>query len=601
MRKLLAFSLISVSLNSYAVIIEDVTHKYPYEKYGSTQDFNSEFMNTTENSEYIQLQENEKIEVMNSLRYFFSNYEFDKVLNKIMNVYSNDSRKIDLNFIINDKIISNYHKKDLIHYITEFKKNAFDYLQVLEKYQSKFLINYITEDIYGNTPLFNVCKNNDVESAKFLLEYSEVKNKLNNPLNHLKHPLYEAEKFQDRVLAKLLIKNGAVNNYQRYGTSNFKTTKQNIPVDEVKTNSDDDCKKIYQIDSSGQLYFTQDAQEKLFTSAEKGDLTKFKNYLSTFYKAMDLVHTSFKVFQFLPPNLAFNYKNSSTLFHVAFNNNDKSLLKILLSYKGLFNFDFNIKDKNNLSVYEKVNNSNNTLLKNDFMQTFYSNDYNYYNSNASSFNNEIYTNNSSSYGVYSDSNPNPTNTSGYSKKNLENSSFSFKIFYKEKFVKAKLKGTNFKSATLIDTDFTGADLTDVDFTGADLTRANLSGANLSGANFTNAYVNNTDFTKVIISNKTILPASEGILLREKDIVFNDNKVHKFAPASQFFNLSSNINYSFIASQSDFEKDLEKSLSSQKKKREQEYSGNRNAPSTYDTPDLEQLRNNRLKFYNKVKN
>ncbi|WGL60468.1 pentapeptide repeat-containing protein [Pigmentibacter sp. JX0631] len=612
MRKMLAFSLMSVSLNSYSLTIEDVTDQYSQSNYGNSQTINSEVNNDANKNEYIQLQENEKTEIMNSLRYFYSNSEFDKVLSNLINTYSYDQRKIDLNFYVDNRIISGFHKKGLIHYITEFKENSFEYLQILQKFQNKYDVNLIAEDYYGNTPLFNVSNRNDYKSAKFLLEYTEVKNKMNSPLNHLKHPLYAAERFQDKNLANLLIQNGAVNNYPKYGYSNTSYTNssnnQNTKVENDIKIDEKNCAQIYEIDNNGQLYFTQEAQDKLFSSAEKGDLKTFRSDLASYYKAMDYVHTAFKVLQFLPPNLAFNYKNSSTLFHLAFNTSDKNLLRILLSYKDLFNFDFNIKDKQDhsgISVYEKVDKSSNTVLKNEFNHAFYSSKYSTLNSNYPAYKSDSFPSYTTNYGVNfsntestSYSNKNYNLKSGYSNKNLENSNFTSRVFYKEKFVKANLKGANFKSATLIETDFTGADLTDADFTDADLSRANFTGANLSGANFTNSFVYYTDFTKVILSNKTKLPSSEGIILREKEVVFNDNKVHKFAPASQFFNLSNNLNNSMNSLQTDFEKDLEKSTNEQKKKKEQENSKKSNAQENYSTPNLEDLRKKRLDFYGK---
>lgn len=654
MKKILAFSLLTVSFNSYCVTFKDVSDPFDV-----TKKLSKYYENKSENfsnydEDYIQLKENEKSEIYDTIKYYADAKSLANLLYKYRGLYNNDQRKVDLTFSINSTD-AYWRSKDILHYITELKSSAAPLLEVLIGNNDKFYIDFTKEDSHGNSPLYNACKSNDIASVKQLLSLAEVKEKINSSSSKYKSPLYVASVYRFTEIIELLKKNGAINsnessNYYDYAN----TTEKNYYVnsngyDTKSVNEEKDFKEIYTIDTTGQLHFTQKAQTQLYNAVVKQDSANLDKYLSYYNNLMKYTYNIFKVVQYFPAKLTYNYNNETTLFHIAINAKDHNILRVLLKYRGIFNFDFYIKDKNGSSVYDKVSSSGDNYIKSQFNSNYTSyyniadpyaaysgyKDYNSsaatysdnktdsntnksattgnsYNSNSSNINNDTSrsTNNSANYsGYYTTNTGYNTNTNAsinensYSGKKLENSNFYYRTLKNVKFVDSKLAGSKFTYANLSGADFTNADLSDVDFTGADLAYANLSGANLSGAKFTNAKIYRTDLTRITLSNKTIFPQSYDIILREEDVVYNDNKVHKFVAASNFFQTSCGAGgCSASQAASAFEKNLIDSSKEQKKRHDKESKQVKydDPESTYKTPNIEDLRRKREELLQKIK-
>ncbi len=655
MKKIIALSLLAVSFNSYGLKIKDLTDKYIDVTYTKNIENESEKLNKFDGS-YIQLKDNEKNEIYSTIKYYADAKSLENVLNKIRAIYSTDQRKIDLSFPIDNNVLASWHKKDIIHYITEFKNSSVPLLEVIIKNRDKFYLDLAKEDSYGNTPLFNACKSNDLPAVRLLLAFEEVRTKLNYPINKYKHPLYVANVYNYEELSDILMVNGALYDNEQNKYSGYKFDKQEDDAvnrghyneNNNISNEEKDFKSIYTIDNVGQLHFTQLAQSNLYDSVVKSDAIKLENYLNYYNKLMSYTYKIFKVAQYLPAKLTYNYNNETTLFHIAINAKDHNILRILLKYRGIFNFDFYIKDRRGASIYDKVSLSEDNFIKNQFNSSYsnyvnttdpyagYSTSYNYSYPSTSQSKNDSSKNDSSKndgskndgsknyntvagaaykpYPSYStDSNTGKSSYYGsnydnkydnnFSGKKLLDANFNNQTLRNAKFVKSQLAGSNFSYASLEGADFTNADLTGADFTGADLSYVNLSGANLSGAKFKNARLFKTDLTRIILSKSTIFPESYEIILRDKDVVFNDNKVHKFAAASNFFQTTCNAG-SCSASQAAnaFEQYLADTVKEQKKARElnDKKVKFKDPESTYITPNLNELRQNREKFFSNLK-
>ena len=613
MNKKIILTLLSISYNISSFAYPNHSH-HPY------YNINDNSQNYTK----IEINNEEKDKLFNAIR----NSNIIELENILIN-YSNHKSvyKPDFTFPISSKIISDQYNKTIFHYVTDFKKTS-EELETLLKYSDYYYYDFNKTDDFGNTPLFLACKNNNLKSVQLLLNVPEVVQNINVVKNKFKHPLYIAKENNNNEIEALLRQNGAFlpgeirSSLLNNETSNI--TNQNKPNQNIQNNKNQFL-EIFDIHEKNKLVFSNNAKNDLYNAVINNDSQALKNYLDIAKKYMDSSLNTLTTY-YLPELNFMNDKENKTLIHSAVILNKENALKTLLSYKDIYTIDINKQDLNgntplHYSYYYQHTNLTNMLLQYGANKDIFNSDWkipekfvpsqnmvNDKNSIPQSINKSP-TNLSKIKNVDADTSDSANNKdfqykslyrSNFSNKKLEDANFQFSYLQEAKFNKTKLAGSNFSSATLTYADLRGADLSGVNFTGADLSHANLTGANLSNADFTGAFLERTELTGIIISNYTKLPKNYNVIIQgDKQILLNENKVHKFVSASRFFKNCDSSGCSANNAPSAFEKGLLDAVEEQKKTRGKEFIKS-NTPNSnsdeYETPVLEDLREKRWQHF-----